>query len=85
MALLAILWPRKWDFTANPQGVIETYVESAESVSIGEVYRELSIHMQGSYTENREGLEKVVVVFQVANVLLAAEVVIWIIAIASVS
>ena len=80
---LAILWPRKWEFTANPLGVIESYTESAESVRPEELHRDLSLDMQGSYLENRKGLKKLVVFFQVANVLLAVEVVLWIIAIAS--
>jgi len=82
VALLAILWPRRWDFTVNPQDVIGAYIESAESASIEELHRELSFYMQGSYTENRKGLEKLVVFLQVANVFFVAEVLLWIVAIA---
>ena len=79
---LAILWPRNWDATVNPRDVIKGYIESAEPVSIEELHRELALHMRGSYLDNREGLRRLIVLFQVASVLLAVEVSLWIIAIA---
>ena len=79
---IAIFWPRKWEVTADPRGVIETCIESAEPTSIGDLHRELSLHMYGSYLENHEDLEKLVVFLQVASVLLAVEVLLWIVAIA---
>lgn len=79
---LVILWPRKWEFMVNPHDVIATYIESTEPVPIAKLHRELSIHMNGSYLENRDGFRKLVVFFQIASVLLAVEVGLWIIAIA---
>lgn len=84
-ASLAILWPRQWEFTINPHGVIETYIDSREPAPIEDLHRELSFHMHCSYLENRKGLKKLVVFFEIANVLLAVEVVLWIVAIASAS
>jgi hypothetical protein len=55
---------------------------SPEPVRREQLHRDLALDMQGSYLENRKGLEKLVVFFQVANVLLAIEVVLWMIAIA---
>lgn len=80
---LAILWPRQWEFTANPRDVIQTYIEAEEPAPIEELHRDLSLHMHNSYTENREGLEQLAVFFQVASGLLTIEVILWIIAIAS--
>lgn len=80
---LAILWPRRWEFTANPQEVIQTYIESSDPAPIEELHRDLSLHMHNSYTDNRKGLEQLAAFFQVASGLLAVEVVLWIIAIAS--
>jgi hypothetical protein len=80
---LAILWPRRWEFTANPRDVIRTYIESEEPAPIEEVHRDLSLHMHNSYVENRRGLEQLAVFFQTAIGLLAIEVVLWIVAIAS--
>jgi hypothetical protein len=84
-AFLAILWPRRWEVAANPHVVIRTYIESAEPVSIEDLHRELSFHIYGSYLVNRGGLARLVVYFQVANVLFAVELVLWIAAIASVA
>lgn len=82
---LAILWPRPWDATANPRDVIKGYIESPDPVSIEELHRELALHMRGSYLDNREGLRRLIVLFQVASVLLAVEVSLWIITIAMAS
>lgn len=80
---LAILWPRRWEFTANPRDVIQTYIEAAEPAPIDELHRDLSLHMHSSYVENRAGLEQLAIFFQAASALLTVEVVLWIAAIAS--
>jgi hypothetical protein len=80
---LAILWPRQWEFTANPRDVIQTYIEADEPAPIEELHRDLSLHMHNSYLENRKGLEQLAVFFQVASGMLTLEVILWIIAIAS--
>jgi hypothetical protein len=80
---LGILWPRRWEFTANPRDVIQTYIESEQPAPIDELHRDLSLHMHDSYSENRKGLEQLAAFFQIACGLLALEVVLWIIAIAS--
>lgn len=80
---LGILWPRRWEFTANPREVIQTYIESQEPAPIEELHRDLSLHMHNSYVENRRGIEQLAAFFQIACGLLAAEVVLWIVAIAS--
>lgn len=80
---LAILWPRRWEFTANPRALIQTYIEAEEPSPIDELHRDLSLHMHNSYVENRHGLEQLAVFFQIASGLLTMEVILWIIAIAS--
>jgi len=80
---LGILWPRRWEFTANPRDVIQTYIESEEPAPIDELHRDLSLHMHDSYSENRHGLEQLAAFFQIACALLALEVILWIVAIAS--
>lgn len=81
-ASLAILWPRKWEASANPREVIETYIESAEPALAGELHRDLSLHMHHSYLENDGGLNRLVRHLQVASCLLTLEVVLWIVALA---
>jgi hypothetical protein len=85
LAFLGILSPKRWEVTANPQDVISAYIESGAPAPIEEVHRELAMHMKDSYTENHRGLEKLVVLFQIANVLLVVEVVLWTLALASTS
>jgi len=80
---LAILWPRRWEFTANPRDVIQTYIEAEDPVAIEELHRDLSLHMHHSFTENRAGLEQLAIFFQIASGLLTVEVILWIIAVAS--
>jgi len=79
---LAILWPRKWEDTANPRDLIETYIESAEPALIENLHRDLSLHMHNSYLENSEGVEQFAILLQVASGLLTLEVILWMIAIA---
>lgn len=78
---LAILWPQPWEFTANPQDIIEAYID--DPAPIDEIHRELSFHMHSSYVENRAGLQKLAFMFQVASGLLTLEVVLWIISLAA--
>jgi hypothetical protein len=83
VTLLAILWPHEWDFGASPQLVINGYIERESPVRIEELHRDLSLYMHASHTDNQDGLEQIAVFFQIASGLLTAEVILWIIAIAS--
>jgi hypothetical protein len=78
---LAMLWPQPWEFTANPQDIIKAYID--EPAPIYEIQRELSFHMHNSYVENRAGLRKLALFFQVASGLLTLEVLLWIISLAA--
>jgi len=80
---LAILWPRSWEFAVSPRKVLNRYVGLAVSVRSTELYRELSLHMHGSFLVNHQGLKELSLLFQVASALLTTEVVLWIAAIAS--
>ncbi|HEV2791883.1 MAG TPA: hypothetical protein VGV69_11345 [Solirubrobacterales bacterium] len=82
-ASIAVFWPRRWEVTADPRHVIESYVESAEPVSVENLHRDLSLHMHNSYLENHEGLEQLALFLRVAGCFLTLEVVLWIIAIAT--
>jgi hypothetical protein len=79
---LAILWPRSWEFTANPRRVVKGFVESAEAIRLEDLHRDLSLHMHGSYLVNHRGLQELALLFQAASGLLTLEVVLWIAAIA---
>jgi hypothetical protein len=79
---LVIFWPRRWELTINPHEVIGSYIEATDPAAIPDLHRELSFHMYSSYLKNKDGLGELVVCFQIANVLLAAELVLWITALA---
>jgi hypothetical protein len=81
-ASLAILWPRRWEVATSPRKVIVTYIESADTLLVDELYRDLSLHMHRGYSENYKGLRKLFVFVQIASVLLVAEVMLWIAAVA---
>ena len=77
-AALAILWPHRWEFAANPENVIANYIETEEPLSVAEIHRDLSIHMHCSYAENLAGQKQLADRFRLAGVFLTAEVTFWI-------
>lgn len=79
---LAILWPRSWEFTANPRRVVKGFTESPGAIRLEDLHRDLSLHMHGSYLVNHQGLQELVLLFQAASGLLTLEVISWIAAIA---
>jgi len=83
VATLAILWPHRLEFTANPANVIESYIETEEPFSVAEIHRDLSLHMHASYAENLAGQKQLAARFRFAGALLTAEVVLWLIDLAS--
>jgi hypothetical protein len=80
---LAILWPRRWEGAANPREVIESYIESDEAQSLGELHRNLSLYMSGSHQENHEVFEQLAAFLRLGSGLLTLEVLFWIVAIAT--
>lgn len=79
---LAILWPHRWELTADPNDLIKTYIDADEPAQSGQLHRDLSLHMRRSYLKNRSGLRRLAFLFQFASGLLTLEVILWIIAIA---
>jgi len=80
---LAMLRPRRWEFSADPGILIKGYVEGAGSAFSGELHRDLALHLHGSYLMNRKRLDRLAILFQAASGLVALDVILWIIAIAS--
>jgi len=79
---LAILWPRRWEFSASPRYLIRNWAEAESPPPIEDVHRDLSLHMHSSYLENRTGIDRLAALFQIASALLTVEVILWITAIA---
>lgn len=75
--------PRRWEFSADPGILIKGYVEGTGSAFSGELHRDLALHLHGSYLMNRKRLDRLAILFQAASGLVALDVILWIIAIAS--
>ena len=83
---LFILWPRKdWEFVAGPRRLIATYVETDEPLPLVEIHRDLALHMENSYDENERRLQWLIIALRWGSLVLAAEVIAWVIAIATAS
>ena len=83
IAALAILWPHRLEFTADPANVIESYIETEEPLSAAEIHRDLSLHMHDSYADNLLGQKQLAPRFRLAGALLTVEVVFWLIDLAT--
>ena len=82
---LALLWPYIWQTTMDPHEIVATYIESEHPAAIDSLHRELTHHMHASYLQNREGLNLLAVLFQLASGLLVLEIALWVFAIAMTS
>jgi hypothetical protein len=78
---LALLWPYKWQVTMDPHEIVAIYIESEHPAAIEALHRELIHHMHVGYLKNREGLDLLAVLFQVASGLLALEIALWMVAV----
>jgi hypothetical protein len=83
VAVLAILWPRHdWEFASAPEKLIAIYIEPEDEppVELAMIHRDLALHMGASIRRNRGQLRWLLVAFRLGAVLLAAEVVFWVLA-----
>jgi hypothetical protein len=80
---LALLWPYVWQVTLDPLEVVAVYVKSEHPAAGEALHRELIQHMHAGYLRNREGLDLLAVLFQIASGLLALEIALWMVAIAT--
>lgn len=79
IACLAVLWPHRWEFIADPENLIEIYIETDSPASVAEIHRDLSLHMHRSFFENRIGRDQLAARLRLAGILLTADVTIWLI------
>lgn len=83
ISVLVILWPRHdWEFALSPAKLIATYIEPAEDppVNLATIHRDLALHMGNSIERNRRQLRWVFSAFRIGALLLAGEVLAWVIA-----
>jgi hypothetical protein len=86
-AVLVMLWPRRdWAFSLAPAEFIAAYLEPSEGepLELRLIERDLALHMGRSTKLNRDQLNEMAPVFRVAALLLVAEVLAWVVALAAV-
>lgn len=82
-AVLSLLWPRRdWEFALDPVLLIAGYVERTPPAS-GPLERELALSMGASIKRNRRALDRMMTTFNIGSVLLAIEILAWVVSIAS--
>lgn len=84
---LRILWPRAEGaegFTAVPSGLIAEFLEGETRHSLPKIHRELALHAEAAHDVNRDRhFAPLTWYFRAAISLLMAEIVMWVIALAS--
>lgn len=84
-AVLAVLRPRQtWEFALHPAPLIEVLLDSASGPGPLDLRRELSLHMGASIDHNAREIGTLTKAFHIASVLLAVEIVAWVVSIATV-
>ena len=79
-AVLGILWPRRdWEYAMRPELLIENYIEHPEPLPMPQIHRDLALHMDRSYLQNRGQLLRLTWLFRLASILLVVEVVAWVV------
>jgi hypothetical protein len=79
-AALGILWPRRdWEYVMRPELLIENYIEHPQPLRMSQIHRDLALHMDRSYLQNRGQLLRLTWLFPLASVLLVVEVVAWVV------
>lgn len=84
-AALSILRPRRdCEFALHPAALIGDYLEtsSTEHLTLDDLRRNLALNMGVSVTRNERELESLVTTFNIGSVLLAIEILAWVVSIA---
>jgi hypothetical protein len=81
-ACVAVLWPRQaeWTFNLSARKILGQLDATAPDEAT--VYRELALRHEADYEKNAARLDELFEVFRAACILLAAEVVAWIVVLA---
>lgn len=73
-----MLWPQTdWEYAVRPQLLISSYVEHQDPVPLALIHRDVALHMDASYLQNRGQLLRLFRDFRWASVLLTLEVLAW--------
>ena len=83
--VIATLQPRRWELRTYPEETITAQLSADSDGSPTELYEALTMRLHRSLGANRAVLEQLAALLQVAGALLAVEVVVWILAIATIT
>lgn len=81
--VITALQPHRWELSAFPDDPIGSDRVAEYGATAVELYETLTVRLRRSRSKNRDALEYLIVLLQVAGSLLAMEVVLWIAAIAT--
>jgi hypothetical protein len=79
-AVAWILKPRdQWHFRSRPSVIIRSYVEDEPSAPLWAMHKQLAEHLETDFDANEQNMKPLFWALQLANVALAAEVVVWLV------
>jgi hypothetical protein len=76
---LVMLLPRKWVFSFTAGRIIGDYIEAEEPADLAKTHRELALHLDKHFERNQKRLNRLYAAFVAAGVLLAVEVLAWLV------
>ena len=76
-ATIALLWPYSWKFRRSAKDILREYIEHDEPLELPAIQRDLALHLEANFKKNEEKLNRLLKVFQLGAVMLALEVVAW--------
>jgi hypothetical protein len=80
--VLGVLWPwRDWEFSADAEDMIATYIETPIPASLAEMHRDMALHRAASYVFNAKLLGRLFWAVRAGVALVAAEACAWIVAV----
>jgi hypothetical protein len=82
---VALLWPYyNLTFRFDPQDLLDTYVDSDEPVSMDDMHRRLALRIKADWQRNGRIVHRLRELFQIALIILLAEIMAWMLSIAGV-
>jgi hypothetical protein len=77
---IAVLLPWSgWTFRLGARNLVRDYADGPDAATADEMQRDLALHLDGHYDRNEARMERLFWAFRIAAVLLAFEVVAWLI------
>jgi hypothetical protein len=82
---VALLWPYyNLTFRFDPEELLDTYVDTEHSASMSDMHRRLALRIKADWRRNGRIVRRLRELFQIALVVLLAEIVAWMLSVAGV-